>query len=127
VGAPAFMRGRSASALRETVSTRSCALALAKQLPGKLALYQGTTLVVKFQDILYRLSPDIPYTFCFLVLIIRRSRRKGKWETLCVFQGGCAAVFSFLSHGKLDFADEGVAVEDQHPLLYLHQLHQFPG
>ena len=53
MGAPAFMRGRSASALRETVSTRSCALALAIlglcwtgfTGCGKLALYQGTTLV----------------------------------------------------------------------------------
>jgi hypothetical protein len=60
------------------------------------ALYQGTTLVVKFHDILYRLSLDILYTFVFLILVNRRSRRKGKWETLCVFQGGRAAVFSLL-------------------------------
>ena len=52
MGAPAFMRGRSASALREAVSTRSCALALAMlgavlsglyKLRKNPMFYQGTT------------------------------------------------------------------------------------
>jgi hypothetical protein len=42
---PHLCGGRSALALREIVSTRSCALSLVKQLAGKLALYQGPTLV----------------------------------------------------------------------------------
>jgi hypothetical protein len=30
-----------------------------------ISIVYGTTKVVKFQDILYRLSPDILYTFLF--------------------------------------------------------------
>jgi hypothetical protein len=45
---------------------------------------------VKFHDILYSLSPDILYS-----LVMNPPQPwEGKWETLCVFQGGKAAVFS---------------------------------
>jgi hypothetical protein len=49
---------------------------------------------VKFQDILYILSPDILYSFVF-----QPPRWEGKWETPGVFQGGRAAVFSSLVRG----------------------------
>jgi hypothetical protein len=45
---------------------------------------------VKFHDILYSLSPDILYSF----VMNPPQPWEGKWETLCVFQGGKAAVFS---------------------------------
>ena len=91
---------------------------------------------VKFHDILYSLSPDILYS-----LVMNPPQPwEGKWETLCVFQGGKAAVFSSfvgltnptlhqsrLVGVEVEFADHRVAVVDQDTLFYGDDLDPLPA